>query len=345
MFARQRQRGKVWFITYPEIPSGKLKQVKSGPDKRMAALHEARKHLEYQRFLATGDRPCSTAPLPELAERFLFHVERRGRSRKYVASTRHRLSTAIARMRAESPADLSIDQLERFLDELLAGGLSKRTRDEYGRTLKQFGAWLVLEEVLSRNPFARFQRVMVKGRDETFVRRSLSLDEVRRLAEAAPARAALYYLAATTGLRAGELRHLRFTDLDLARGTLRLPGYRDGKRVTKNGHDALLPVQPWVAAMLRWRRWMDPLFDLPHNTAGMIRADAERAGVDQVDDKGRVLDFHSLRSSTFEILRSLGVDHVTIGKVMRHSSFQTTLDHYDKTALPQVVIPDPRRMA
>lgn len=249
---------------------------------------------------------------------------------------------------------LRCDDIEVFLDGLLAHGrgrrrgsrCSRRTRDEYGRIARQFGRWLVRRGHLQENPWEAVVSIAVPGRDEVYVRRAVTMAEVHKLAQAAPQRAVLYYTAVTTGLRAIELRRLRWCDLDLDRCILHLPGYRDGQRMTKNGRDAILPLQPWLGDLLRGSFRRDPVFDMPRDMAPVIQEDARVAGVPLQDERGQVLDFHSLRAGTLHILLDLGVDVLTVGEIMRHAKLDTTLRHYRRNDVKRLAdrfqVPDPR---
>ena len=364
VFKRVRTNGKViWEVSYRRIPSGSWAHKVSGPDKKLAVIHEARLAIEYQKFLATGVyRPKGSMNIKQLVINWEEHLSLHA-SHRHVKISIQRLVEVLDSMPDADKNFLqaTLDDLERSLKKIQAHRrLSARSRDEYGRTAKQFYEWLVDQALLQQNPFQRFRRIQVKGRDETFRRMSLSLDDVRRLAEVAGGgRAVLYWLAATTGLRLGELRALRWSDIRVLAPVphINLPGFRNGVRCTKNGKDAVIPMQPWVAEMIHYpvEHPFDSIKDVRvfgkiQNAAKQIREDARAAGIipqyGESFSQGR-LDFHCLRRTTVRVLREAGVDDVSIKDVMRHSKYQTTLDHYHTPDLArlasQISVPDPRR--
>ncbi len=333
-----KKRGK-WYITFRSVPDGKHIQRKSGANKRTASLHEARMRLEWQTYQATGvyRDPKMDLPIWNHVSPYLEQLAVRVSQRRYdtVSARLGRAHSIDRQMRAE------------VLARELRRTFAPATVDAYFQILKAFGNWMVDDGRATKNPYRALRRTFVRGRDETFVRRALSLDQVRRLAEAAPGRAVLYYVAATTGLRAGELRSLTWDNVRLV-GESKVWAIVLSGEHTKNGKDAVIPVQPWVAEMLIPGLPGCHLFLCEDIAAELVRLDATKAGIDIIDREGRVLDFHSLRSSAATILLTLGVPSDAVQEIMRHGSFDTTLAHYRKSDIDvlakQVVIPDPRRI-
>src|SRR5262245_3022173 len=104
-------------------------------------------------------------------------------------------------------------------------GISAQTFNFYLSAVKQFCRWMVKDRRAADSPVAHLDGLNVKT-DRRRDRRPLSVDELRRLLEAAyhgrdrrgmtgPERALLYQAAAETGLRAGELRSLTRASFDL----------------------------------------------------------------------------------------------------------------------------------
>ncbi|MCP3882370.1 MAG: tyrosine-type recombinase/integrase [Sulfitobacter sp.] len=371
----------TYYITYPQIPSGKRVRKAAGRDKHVAQLQENEMYRRWEMFKAGLYNPLTDEAdkaIDDHLKDFLIAIgdgagRRHGKpSVEHMDSLEYRLRAALHWMQVNTLRDLRQEAMTEFLQDLQAGRVkdhngkrisgirrnnnrvSAKTRDGYGVMLRQFGQWLEDEDRVMRNPFRRFRRVKVAGRDETFVRRALDLAEVVKLAEAVPERACLYYVAATTGLRRNELRSLLWSDIRIQGEDvphIDLPGFRDRVRVTKNGKPARIPLQPWVAELLLEHRTElhGPVFDMNARTAEMIRADAEYAGIPIEDDQGRVLDFHSLRASAATILLSQGVHPDDVQEVMRHSDIRTTIAHYRKSDLAKLaravqVVEDPRRL-
>ncbi len=153
-------------------------------------------------------------------------------------------------------------------------------------------------------------------------------------------RAIIYELLLTTGMRKGELASLTIADVDLCENTpaVTLRGIH-----AKNGKRATIPLRPDVADHLReWladrRRRLsaqgkalaadDRLVQIP---AGFIRVfgrDLEAAGIPKVDERGRRLDVHAMRTTFNTQLAVAGVDSRTVMAAMRVSSLNLVLNTY-----------------
>jgi integrase len=246
-------------------------------------------------------------------------------------------------------SDLDAGEAENALAKLRTEGrelrngkrrrLSARRSNAMLGALRQFARWMVREGRAAENPLERLRPLNVET-DRRHVRRAFRIEELRRLIAAAeggpevrgmlgPERGLLYRLAAETGLRAGELRALTRGSFDL-----------DGLTVTveaataKNRRRDVLPVRAETAVLLgrhlAMRAPAAPAFPLPkpHHTAEMIRADMDAAGIARVDEAGRVLDFHSLRSSCATMLADAGVPLTTAQAILRHSDPRLTAKVY-----------------
>src|SRR5262249_42217020 len=161
--------------------------------------------------------------------------------------------------------------------------------------------------LLVADPTFKMKRYNV-NEDRRHDRRSLSLDELHRLIEAArngpiykgmtgPDRALCYWLSPHAGLRRKELASLRVGSFQFG---------RDGTTVsvvagyTKNRDEAsiALPDTYLVEALASRVALLSPdsiFFTLPARTAEMLRFDLERAGIAYCDRSGRFFDFHALR--------------------------------------------------
>ena len=155
-------------------------------------------------------------------------------------------------------------------------------------------------------------------------------------------RQVLYWFALTTAFRANECASIRWEDLTLEGQKLavRLSG-----NFTKNGDDAHVPLQAFVAEQLekmRTRRSTaqvrrgagpvletDLVFSVPDKIARLVRKDAAFAGlIPQRGPTSRRVDFHALRKSCARILIELGLHPKVIQMVLRHSDIRLTMDLY-----------------
>lgn len=354
------KRNGSWYITYQEPATGRWRKKKSGPDKALAEQHQAQERRKRQAAIVGLYNPVEkhlNTPIAHVVEKFLEDVESRDPGPDHVLLLASRLYTALDWMQVEYVRDISdgAPRLDDFLKALRAGrvtnrsgirvtgrdrgGVSPKTRDEYGASLRQLGRWMEQEQLVARNPFP-LKRTKVEG-EETFTRRAITMDEVHRLCEAACRRlrtasgegrrlACLYYCAATTGMRRGELKKLKWAHVDISEGYITLPA-----DVTKNKRKAILPMNAKLRDMMFSLLLEDPkahsgapVFFVPVKTAEMLRKDAKLAGIE--DKPGTVLDFHCLRTSCATNLLRAGVRPDVVQMIMRHSDIRITIDHYRK---------------
>lgn len=180
-----------------------------------------------------------------------------------------------------------------------------------------------------------------------------SEDEVQRFLTAAEASRyyALFILAVTTGLRAGELFGLRWQDVDLAAGTLTVkqtlekPGFapsfgrpksRASQRTLPLCHTSIVALRTHRATQNESRlrlgtEWYDfdlvfTVFDGKPLRSGNVTRDVyhpliEKAGVP-------LIRFHDLRHSHATMLLSANVHPKIVSERLGHSGIALTLDTY-----------------
>jgi integrase len=176
-------------------------------------------------------------------------------------------------------------------------------------------------------------------------RRILTDAELVRLiaaAEAAPrrykclvngrARAALYRVAAFTGLRASELASLTPAHFDLTADT---PTVTIEVRDAKGRRHAVIPLHPELLGFLKtWlagRPVRNPLWPgkwaKHHHQVRWVERDAKRAGL------GADITFHGLRRSFVTALIRAGADIDQVRRLARYRDVKTTLNSYAVTTL------------
>jgi integrase len=206
----------------------------------------------------------------------------------------------------------------------------------------------VRDGLLARNPAARIQRPGVERREALY----LSVADVSALLKAAqPSR---YYpalaLIASTGIRRGEALALKWSDVDLVAGLVRIKATIqriEGKLVVSEPKTArsrrAIPLSPPVVAMLRMHRttqlaerlaaadqWSDTglVFTTelgrpcePRNLLRVMEAAAEKVGLTGVG-------VHSLRHSVAVALLEGGTHIKAVADLLGHSSVAITGDTY-----------------
>ena len=150
---------------------------------------------------------------------------------------------------------------------------------------------------------------------------------------------ALYYIDLTTGLRRGELLGLKWSDIDLEKGDLRVQrqiGRIDGKIIemplkTKNAYRTL-PLSADAINVLKIQKckvgnseWVFPSPTggpmSPDSVLHMLHRVLKRAGLPRIR-------FHDLRHTFATLALQNGVDVKTVSGMLGHFSAGFTLDTY-----------------
>ena len=150
---------------------------------------------------------------------------------------------------------------------------------------------------------------------------------------------ALYYIDLTTGLRRGELLGLKWSDIDLEKGDLRVQrqiGRINGKIIemplkTKNAYRTLPLSADAIDVLMQQRRktgnseWVFPSPTggpmSPDSVLHMLHRVLKRAGLPKVR-------FHDLRHTFATLALQNGVDIKTVSGMLGHFSAGFTLDTY-----------------
>jgi integrase len=149
-------------------------------------------------------------------------------------------------------------------------------------------------------------------------------------------------LAATTGLRHGELAGLRWSDVDLLGGELHIrQQFTGGELVdrTKDNEERVIDLVPAARALLEewWAETGDDGYVLELETGGfldgsntrkVLYAAMERAGIQRLGERGGTRDFHSLRHSFARVALEHGAQLEWVQAQLGHSSITLTRDTY-----------------
>jgi integrase len=148
-------------------------------------------------------------------------------------------------------------------------------------------------------------------------------------------RAIVYVVAASTGIRRGELGEIEWRDVQIDEAR---PHIRVRASIAKNHKEARQPLPPIVAFALRQCR---PLNVAPTDLAfkrliprmNRFREDLTAAGIAYVDVKGEYADFHALRKTYSTFLMLVGLPEFIRMKLMRHSDMKLTQQSYTDASM------------
>ncbi len=333
--------------------------------------------------IISAAKSAATKPLAEHLDDWRAALSARDNTGQHVAATISRVGKIINGCRFVTVSDVSASAVQKYLADLrkdrtvvktitkggvtsevsrVKRGISATSFNYYLRDARSFFTWMIGDCRCHTNPLAALENVNTRT-DRRHDRRALSPDELRWMIDTAstatgerygmtgPARAALYRLAAETGLRAGEIRSLTRASFQLDDQ----PVVTIAASYAKNRRQDSIPLRGvTVAAMadhLAGKLPAAPAFNLPKKDriVEMFRADladarqawleshqtdaerskaAETTFLSPVDDAGRFADFHALRHSFITNLVTGGVHPKTAQRLARHSTIGLTMDRY-----------------
>ena len=186
--------------------------------------------------------------------------------------------------------------------------LSAKSLNSYLTSVRTLLNWMEKRGRILSNPLKSVDLLPTTG-EARRPRRALSDAEFARLLEASGERSVAYLVAATTGLRFGELLEIELRDIRLDEAE---PKIVARAATTKNKKEASQPLHSEVASRLRGflaTREFEPadkVFAPVFSKREQFKLDLEAAGVARHDAENRVADFHSLRHTFCTNLQRLG---------------------------------------
>jgi len=240
------------------------------------------------------------------------------------------------------PGDLESVKVSRWVTRQRSTSAPRTINRKLG-ALKSFSRWLWETGRIHVDTMVQVHRLNARA-DRRRTRRALTDDEIRRLLEAAERgpdvlgmtgadRAMLYRIALGTGLRRDELRSLMSQSFyldDITKAKVVV-----GAAYSKHRRRDVLPIRrelaEAVARFIEGKSATAPLFPtLPVLTAVMLRKDLANARpwIPETDGRGRIVDFHALRTTYITRLARAGVAPAVAKTLARHSTITLTIDFY-----------------
>jgi integrase len=253
---------EAWIVSYTDQDGDR--HIHTFARKKDADAYDATVRVDVRHGVHTA--PAKSETVAEAADRWLNRVEAEGRERGTLAQYRQHVNLHIApRIGRYKLAHLTPAKVEAFRDDLLAN-LSRSMARKVLTSLKSLlkvakHAHVAADVSVGRSK--RSERRLEVGRDIP------SPAEIKRLVDAAKDDArmrALVLTAALCGLRASELRGLRWADVDLKAGELCVRQRADRYNIIgapKSVWSArAVPIAPEVVAALKVWRLACPKGDL-----------------------------------------------------------------------------------
>jgi integrase len=254
--------------------------------------------------------------------------------RSYEAALRDHIVPRLGRTRL---ADVQHRDVQRIADDLLAGGRDPSTIRNALMPLRVIFRRAIEDGDLAINPCTHLRLPAVRGRRE----RIASPEEAQRLLAAVPTRdRPIWATAVYAGLRRGELMALRWEDVDLAAGVIRVErAYDDKGRVeiepkSRAGHRNVPVVGALRHVLIEHKLLLGRDTGLvfgssaetpfqPSNLWRRAQRAWRRTGLEPIG-------LHESRHTFASVLIAAGVNAKAITAYMGHASIQTTYDLYGK---------------
>jgi len=306
------------------------------PDKQVAEQRLRKIIIEKQRErdgLIAPRQQRETAQRPLLEHVKAYCESRRAvkRDEKYVCELERKLERLCAACAWQFVRDVTPESFEKWRARQMT---APKTLNEYQNAINGLMNWL--EHRVGPNPLRFVQKVLTAGEPER-ERRALRVDQLRQLVTVSGKRAVVYMVAASTGIRRGELKLLEWRDvfLDQPQSFIAVRS-----SVAKNDKHVMQPLPKFVAEKLRELRSSATRPNELVFTGGIPRMEVYRrdlaaAGIDYQDAQGRFADFHALRTTFGTLLTVASHSQRTVMELMRHSDMKLTAKTYtDAGMLP-----------
>ena len=232
---------------------------------------------------------------------------------------------------------LAEGRVERIESQKQPKGLSTKTVRNIHQIISSALKLAVEQRLIARNPADGCALPKVEHKEM----KTLTADQLSAFFQEAKDSGVyeLYYLDLATGLRRGELLGLKWTDVDLDRGVLKIQraiSRQNGKVVeaplkTKNAYRTL-PLSADAISVLKMQKckvgnseWVFPSPTggpmSPDSVLHMLQRVLKRAGLPRIR-------FHDLRHTFATMALQNGVDVKTVSSMLGHYSVGFTLDTY-----------------
>jgi len=329
---KAKRGGKVRYWIHYRVPSGKQRwEFVKLPDGRPGGIEEARA-AEGKRKAQKKENPTILEKVPaermtvaELAEWYL-ELKPVKKLASYV-----RIKQGIANFNRtfgdRVVSSLKPLDLEEYQEKREEEGRAAATIDMEISLVKTMVTKAFDNDLVDGRTVKAFRRVKRKlRRGDNARKRTLTTDEYLRLVEvAAPHLKGIITTAFNTGMRAGELRALRWSHIDRGHGVIRLPA-----DVTKESRAKVIPINCHVKRVLAEnpRRAIhhdfvftykgNPISDNGGFKKSFITA-CVRAGIPQGQEDPEGIIFHDIRRTVKTNMLAAGVDKVYRDTILGHS--------------------------
>lgn len=245
---------------------------------------------------------------------------------------------------------LTTPRIQHWIDGMQRKGLDASTIDNVSRILSGALREAVQIGILPTNPAVGVRRPPVETK-EAATWNSVQIDAMMRAVASEPFWNALYRLALATGMRPGEIRALKWSDVDHKRGivTVRRTMTKDADgrvvmgKTTKTGKSrqnavsasTLKALKSWETAQKERRLalgpdWIDDGLVFDRGDGRFLPLTTWQKAHARFTETAKIpaITFHQLRHTSATISLEAGQHPLIVSRRLGHRSIQTTLDVY-----------------
>lgn len=319
--------GETWYVDYYD-PTGKRIIKAIGPSKREAEayLGKVKSSIREGRFFDIKQENKTT--FDELLDAYVEKVK----DQKYFnTSIKYFVPVLKGYFGDRLISEINYKMLEDFRDK------RKKTPTQYGTERSERTVNLemaILRHIfrkglkwgmLEKNPFENSEDLFYRARNKRD--RALTEDEVRRLIETCPPYLKpIVVTAVYTGLRKSDVLSLKWKDIDLERGLIRLTEQKTGKTrniILNSDMRTLLQSLPVKGEYVFPGKGGKPFKDIKRSFQRALK----EAGIEQSKDRRQKVVFHTLRHTCISLLTEKGADTTMVKNYVAHASEEMT-EHY-----------------
>jgi len=315
--------GEKWYVDYRD-PNGKRIIKAVGPKKDAEAyLGKVLAAIREGRFFDVKVENKTT--FKELLDAY---VEKVKDQRFYQTSVSYFIPVLKKHFEGKLLSEITYKTLEDFRDE------RKKTPTQHGtersgrtvniemsvlrRMFRKGVKWGMVE----KNPFENADDLFFKENNHR--ERALTEDEVKHLIDACPKYLKPIVITAIyTGLRKSDIFNLKWRDIDLKKGLIRLDEAKTGKTrniVLNSDMITLLQNLPEKCQYVFPNKHGKPFKDIKRSFETALK----EAKVEQSDDRRYKIVFHTLRHTCISLLTERGADTTAVKNYVAHASEEMT---------------------
>jgi integrase len=323
---RVTSRGyKSWFVMYRA--NGRLRRYTLGAYPALSLADARQRALDVRHSVAHGGDPAASRQAerlsPTVAELTRQYIDLSAKVHDKSWREQERLLTkdVLPVWGQRKASQITRREVIALLDGIMARGapiVANRTL----AWMRRMYNWGISRDLLEHNPCLQ---VPAPGKEQTR-ERVLSGEEIRAIWTACASldvvSGAYMQVVMLTAQRCGEVRTMRWEDIDLETGWWVIPG-----SAVKNGLAHRVPLSPPVRALLQQMQdhaGQNPwVFRSPRLQQRPI-ANMQRAAQLLRSHAGVRFTLHDLRRTAASHMGSLGIPRLTIGKVLNHAESGVT---------------------